>query len=360
MVSAVLRGLLGSQTSMTYRCASNCRWNDTYVTLGFESICHNVTKETLASQVCVLPNDPRYTGGYDRNCNMTTPGGIELVDPYFMMQSSAIRFNRDIFWDGWSTRRGQISPTFATVVFIRSSNFVKVGYPSITPFKDFTECDLRLVAWRYTDLVATGSQLHIGTTQKFILKNGTYTEASMLAADEADNASLLDVVFSSGEGWPDLFIRAGDLAALADIFNDQPFVGDDAMIGGNSMLKQALFTGNITETFEKVARSMTDYVRMGPGSQLAQGYRVEKVVFVQVQWAWLALPTLTVLVAAFLLIFTAIRSARLKELGLWKDSTIAILLTYLNSDDGTLRIWVKEPSTVDKLARSSRVRIKGD
>jgi hypothetical protein len=72
MQFAIIKGLYGIDTPATFSCPSSCRWDGSYVSLGFKSACKNVKQDTLRSAAC--------DGTEHRNrCNMTTPNGVNII-----------------------------------------------------------------------------------------------------------------------------------------------------------------------------------------------------------------------------------------------------------------------------------------
>lgn len=75
MLGAIYQGFYNLQQPPVFNCASNCTWKESYISLGFQAECKNVTEATYSTRVCTpgydLPDEP-----LKGNCNMTSPGNI--------------------------------------------------------------------------------------------------------------------------------------------------------------------------------------------------------------------------------------------------------------------------------------------
>lgn len=71
MQGAVLKAFYELEMLAIFNCGSNCSWDQSHISLGFDASCTNVTEATYATQNCTT-NDPNLS----RNCTMTTPGNV--------------------------------------------------------------------------------------------------------------------------------------------------------------------------------------------------------------------------------------------------------------------------------------------
>lgn len=71
MQGAVLKAFYELEMPAIFSCGSNCSWDQSYISLGFDASCTNVTEATYATKNCTS-NDPEIS----KNCTMTTPGNV--------------------------------------------------------------------------------------------------------------------------------------------------------------------------------------------------------------------------------------------------------------------------------------------
>ena len=333
MVGTITAGLYNVSAAPVYNCSSKCRWDGqggeegtgaSYVSIGFESTCRNVTLDTLRTEEC---KDRGGLGNLnERQCNMTTPGGIKLETEmlnagYTSLVVGTERLDDDVIayysgMPGTVPGGGPISPKFLRAAVLSIAEWYnQYGPDGHLIGHAITECEFSLAAWRYSNVSATGTDFTVGTTEKISLDNGTYIKHNITA----DGYKYNEIRFDLDEVPGGLFVRDMDFVALADYLSREPFTGKIAgtdLRGSGPGIRSGLLKGNVAAVFDNMARGMTDYVRSGPGSSLAFGSRIDSVVFVQVEWGWLALPVVSVVAATVLLGFTMVASSRVNGLSL--------------------------------------------
>lgn len=346
--------LYNISTPPLYNCSSRCIWKDTYVTLGFDSTCSNVTLPTLKTEQCW--QDVKNAGLSVTTCNMTTPGNITMQTSTSSLGGSTTLVVGTKRLDFGSLRIRSnvtddvgVSPTFIRVAVLGG---LSKYYHEEPVYRNVQECELSLVAYRLSDISATGNNFSLGMLEKIPLTNGTYIKSQ----DNGQEPNNRDQIRFSVPNSPDMFVRAPDFAALADYLSREPFTGEiDSMLQrSNPGIRSGLLNREPKDVFAAMAKSMTDYIRSGPGSLLAYGSRVDEVVFVQIQWAWLALPLFAVLATVGLLAATVLASRRAVDLPLWKDMTLPLLFMEYDVDGGGLRTKMSGPEEVNKYSRTAR------
>ncbi|RGP67734.1 hypothetical protein FSPOR_5924 [Fusarium sporotrichioides] len=178
MQAAIIKGLYDINTAPPFNCSGLCEWKDRYVSLGFKSVCENVTVSTLNTKSCVydsgkpVTKDPPGRPPYEyRTCNMTTPGGIILSiqqdPPYFL---TAFRSNTTL-------------PEDTSVFVLRSTKLMRFAIyrtgrdETYMPLDtDITECTLSYAAYEYTGARANGSVFSFDNTQMVDLEWNGHTD----------------------------------------------------------------------------------------------------------------------------------------------------------------------------------------
>ena len=313
MQGAIISSIYGAASAQPFNCSLACSWKDSYSSLGFASSCANVTAATLAT----LDDDS------DQQLNpMTTPGNVSLDALYGvdagqskMIVDATLASPLDtldtIDYDSPQT----IPSNILHIAVLRSSldyedTANRAAYLSSL---DVTECTISLVAKLYSNVTATGKTFAYQVSQR------------PLAAGHYQN-STTPITFTQ-QGLPPLAIMPVALLGLAQFFSSQRFAGY-YIIGATSMeqdagIGNALYARNISAAMDAMTTSMTDHLRASYDA-VAYGVRVDTVVLVTVQWAWLAMPAAVLLATALLLLATAIHSRR-HHCVPWKSSAVATL-----------------------------------
>ncbi|KAH6854330.1 hypothetical protein B0I37DRAFT_300993 [Chaetomium sp. MPI-CAGE-AT-0009] len=365
MQGAVYRGLFNLGSPIVFDCPSKCRWNGTYVSLGFTSTCADVTDATLRRHPNASATWNGLVSGRKEDMNLTTPGGLKLEALY-----SATSWQTVVSVGGLSRLNPThgsfpnvadpgpvlMPPDIASIAVFRApvdeTNFILQ-----THTMEIVECDVGLAAYRYSNVSSSGSNLTISHTEMVRLNAGTIT---------FDDRNQADMLVFDQPGLPVLRARVPDIAALAQLYASTRFIGNiyDGVApplppGG---LGDAFRSGNISRTMHDMAKSMTDQLQL---SREVKGYgeNFKQVVFVEVEWGWLVLPIAVQLISAAFLLLILVQSARAKGLPLWKSSTTA-LLTYdvrFTEDEngvGNLGTGVRSLKELDALAESVIARLE--
>ncbi|KAL4880340.1 hypothetical protein BJY04DRAFT_228630 [Aspergillus karnatakaensis] len=349
MQSAVLQGLYAITSSALFSCPGMCQWTGSYVSLGFRSDCRDVTQDTLASQRC--------SGRTPIICNMTTPGGLDVttrtVDTDYATSYYMNATTFKAFEDG--TQIPDEFPEIARFGVYRSTPDYNFQQEHI----NVTECSLALTAYNFTGAIANGSEFSFHTTQEVDLGDGTLWQANASSNLYAD---ILYISESTVNNTPRLVFGQADLAALQNFLVSGTVVTEwvEGNFENHNFGLAAALAGNadIPKQFERMATSMTNYMRDGPNAQFATGERIDTVTFVEIQWEYflgpLAIEAL-VIVFAISTIFTNRKSRRTP---LWKSSALAVLACHHDRQLDVLESKVKDIKVIKKTAEKASVRMQ--
>ena len=133
--------------------------------------------------------------------------------------------------------------------------------------------------------------------------------------------------------------------------------------GGITPLVNALWDSkNLTETFDNVARSLTNQMRNTamnlPEYSEAPGFTLKWVIHVRVKWAYLAFPAAMIGLGVIYVLLAIWESTRL-HVPVWKESAMPSLLHGLDNDTQNLLRGAQTDSTGAK-AETMRVRFRHD
>ncbi|VTO84436.1 unnamed protein product [Fusarium graminearum] len=321
---------------------------------GFKSACEDVTIPTLNTMFCVedtgkpLP-EGEFLHEY-RLCNMTTPGGIMLsIQQQFPFFLTTFRSNTTV------PTRDESS------IGSRSTNLMKFAIYRTERDEDYmpldadiTECTLSLAAYEYTGPKANGSVFSFDNIQMVEL------EWSRPASEQA----IRRLVSSPAKtGTPDLYFDWIDEMALQDFLQSPTFLLE-FVEGESGSLKHGLSAvlgaeANLSNAFDNMATSMTDYVRSGPNMQLATGVRIDTEIFVAMRWYWLVGPGLVDLASLLFAIATIVGNTRKQKVPLWKSSALVLLACQNDADESVIRGTSESVTELEKRARASKLHHLG-
>ncbi|KAJ4326309.1 hypothetical protein N0V84_003175 [Fusarium piperis] len=344
MQAAILQGLYDISTFARFSCTGSCAWNQSVVSLGFKSQCKNVTQVTLDTQRCTGSRESEF------NCSMTTPGGLGVVShshnteyaTTFYLNATAVV--KDQFDSGPGN-----NSEFARLVVYRASsdhNFASFNH-------NITECSISLAAYEYSEAKSNGTTFNFEKTREIDLGKSPWKLA---------NSSVFAINESKSEGIPRLEISKPDLRALQNFFESSTIVTEwtEGSRGNeNIAVSPALGgTANVTRLMDKMATSMTDYLRSGPNSQTATGQRVEIVTYVTIRWMWFIGPGAIELAALLFAIMTMASNRKSRRVPLWKSSALAVLACRNESGDGLIHSKIKDIKKIEEMAQGTSARLE--
>jgi hypothetical protein len=110
----------------------------------------------------------------------------------------------------------------------------------------------------------------------------------------------------------------------------------------------------IQKTFDNLAQSMTTNIRQA-GSEFAEGIAYQSLPYVSVQWGWMALPAL-LLVIAFILLASTISRTKRKGTQLWKGSSLAAFYHPLTGEGREKVAEARDIRQLEKVAEDINVK----
>ncbi|KAJ5593220.1 hypothetical protein N7537_010124 [Penicillium hordei] len=354
MQSAIFQGLYGVNTSEPFTCPGECRWTDSYISIGFKAECRNVTQETMQAATC--------SGGKFslQRCNMTTPGGInistrygftDLATSYYMNATSLVKFDpanpglRDTF------------PEIARFGIYRSSP----DYNFIMRDINITECSLFLTAYEYTGAKANGSDFSANRREvDFGMKNPW---ALLPDGRESKFQHVYTNETTSGDTHiPALGMSYAGLYAVVNFFQSTTMATEwvDGNYDNTNLGVAATLSGDVDlgDRFNKMATAMTNYLRYGPNTQPAHGERIQSEPYVSIRWGYFIVPIVTEGLAILFAIFSILSNRQSRHVPLWKSSTLAVLACEHNERLGLLQTTGKDLNEIEDEAKKAKVALR--
>ncbi|CAG7566181.1 unnamed protein product [Fusarium equiseti] len=304
MQSAIIKGLYDIKTSPIFNCSGSCSWDDRWVSLGFKSVCENVTTATLDTMSCDDDTARLTNKGTPQLCNMTTPSDIKLFTAY-----SVTQWGTEFYSDTsvLSAYPNQFSDTtdLIRVAILRS----ELDYNYREVYTDVTECTISYVTYEYTGAIADGNKFSFGRTRVIDLK--------WLDAEEEEERVKGEEEDQLDPYWPRRLISK---PARADV---PEFVSSRVDEG-------ALTDFMKTETFRMNATSHGLGAILGRQVNVSQ--RFDKIA--------------------------SMSNARKHKVPLWKPSALVLLACQHDEDEGRIRGTTETVAELEKRAKSSRAKLE--
>lgn len=349
MEAAALQGIYNMSSSPIFHCPGACTWNNSYVSLGFKSICKNVTAATLKTQVCSKSE-------VTRTCNMTTPEGITI---------STIHVETDLHT---TFRLNATSTLEDTAVDLSNKSFpavVKLAVYRSTSDHNFnamninvTKCALSLTSYRYSHARANDSDFSFQKVERIDLPRDRW---NIDTGNGWFNGRLWTNA-SKAEDLPELSIGWADLKALQFFFTSDTLVTewvDGNWYNKNYGISTALIGDvDLPGRFDMMAKSMTDYLRNGPNHETVTGYRVESKVYVSIRWLWFIGPITIELLAVLFAVGTLLNNRESCRVPLWKSSALAMLACRYEEESELIRSDLKDIKEIEKTAEIVNGRLE--
>jgi hypothetical protein len=309
-------------------------------------------------------------------CNYTLPNGLSLAGnnvfptiPY--LNSSGVITN--------NTQFQHLATPFTIFSMIRAGwttrfeNGTEIdnafdGVPAASYLKNATslECALYPCVRLYNATVVNGTfKEHIIETYQ----NETATTGSMsddsnswynLTLTIPDTWRLVDkaprIFTVAGMGWQGIHAQFQKLWN-ANVTTDSTSPLSEGHTYCSSDVAQTIFGLNDTglrKTVDNLAQSMTTNVRQS-GSQSAEGIAYQSIPYVSVQWGWITLPALLLIIAFILLASTIFRTKR-KGTQLWKGSSLAAFYHPLTGDGREKVGGARNNRQLEKIAEDIKVK----
>jgi hypothetical protein len=361
MQGAIFNGIYSLNAPGPLRCTTaNCQW-EKFATLAVCGSCKDVTSST--QRTCgngTLPGS--------QECKYTTPSGktldsIAFQDAHTGFASTRVSSTASTQPDNGEFWNDTLLMAMAALT-VPDIFKDKVGQSNTEiPAAKVTECELRWCATVYEDMSVSNNELRASKTLGIALQKSK----APLTLNNDNNSTILsawapaEIDRTKIPGNATFLVNALDHANTGNYLASL-FTIEQATQNANSKnssvydISSALLeTGNITQTIENLARSMSTRVRTGPNTTSTIGQAFHDETLLRVQWLWLILPCLVVVCGVLFMILTILRS-RNSEAPVWKSSTLAVLLHdvrgYLGDDER-----FEQVEEMDRVAKDVHVRL---
>jgi hypothetical protein len=294
----VMNGLYAIDKTVAFYCmTANCTW-PTFYTLGVCGSRTNVTGQTNAK--CDPP-------GRSVGCNYTLPSGVKLRS--YRWQSSG--------GGGITSLNATTKPTGNFTDRLVDFGIIRIqqgggDYDSPEAF----DCSLSWCAKRYSGVVVSAGKVTtpeirswpLGLPEERYTRNATW----MSPFNISENAKDFDGPNRT------FTINTNDHKTLQEWLTDTLFRTQNQEAVARALFSQP----DIPQVVANIATSMTNNIRGARNATMVEGIAFREETYIHVDWAWLVLPGIVVLMGVVLLAATA-WSGRGESDMLWKNSVLA-------------------------------------
>lgn len=351
--------------------SSNCTW-EPYDTLSVCSACEDISSllqyachETAIdwfSNVTTVGNMTQYpnatTCGYFLNSSSENPllmsGYVPSADFNNPEEALIGRVfplldftTAETFWDGSINFKDKVNPILDVLISNSPSGLGGV-YANETPIAH--ECVLTWCTRRFRMSYDLGDVSHDEVAPPFDTNASISQPLTLVMEDYGANYDYEPDFHFAPPGSDQIFYVSND-TAFQTILTFQEMV--PLMVTGISnskTLKQRFgnllsypmvremdtspWNGNVSDKFSTLADTMTNVMLSAfTGTVPVYGDSWQREVYVSVRWKWLSLPFALLLLSLIFLLSTIFKSAEEeKDIGIWKTSTLAVLVNGLRGD----------------------------
>ncbi|KAL4864707.1 hypothetical protein BDV12DRAFT_200871 [Aspergillus spectabilis] len=351
--SAVFRGLYGINTTEPFNCPGACRWPGSYISLGFRAECSNVTQETLRSAAC--EGNPSGL----QQCSMATPGGMGLAIRHaFTDQATAYNMSASSQLSSAITELEDSFPEITRFAIYRSTPDGNFYMRNI----NITDCSLFLTVYEYSGANANGNNFSFVNKREvdFGVKN-PWTLGDSPAGSMHAPVYINDTIIGETHV-PALEISYANLLALGHFFESMAMASEwvEGNFDNRDLGVAAALMGDVhlNVQFNKMATSMTEYLRYGPNILLARGETIHSEPYVSIRWGYFIVPIVTEGLAILFATLSIFSNRRGRRVPLWKSSTLAVLACQHEERLGLLQTTGKDVNEIQADAEKAGVRLQ--
>jgi hypothetical protein len=349
-----MQGIFNISAPAIFSCPGVCSWDERTVSLGFKTECIDVTQETVDSQSCEEVDE---NGTSVRVCSMETPKGVP-VQTREVSTSSGTTYVLNATASEMDSATSLLDdfPTFVHLAVYRASvdaNFA-ISDPTVI------QCSVAFTAYEYLVANANGSDFRFNEMKEVDFGDGGM-QFKLNSDDFTNHLYFTDP--SESKDLPKFVVSQHELLALQKFFTSSSVVSswiegsfDNTEFGLSAALQDK--DVDITERFEAMATSMTDYLRAGPNQQFREGTKQENVAFVTVRWYWLAGPAAIELGAVLFVLITMISNRSSRRVPLWKSSVTAVLNCEFEERTGMIHPREGDIRALEKRTKKTFARLE--
>ncbi|KAL6892299.1 hypothetical protein GGI43DRAFT_430070 [Trichoderma evansii] len=281
----------------------------------------NTTEPSTALEHVAGPNHIHHLETTEQ-CTMTTPGGVMLGTRYYQNNFATEYYMNTTSLIGDS--RPYDLPELARFGIYRSTPDRSYANQNL----NITECSLYLTAYQYTDAEANGSDFSF-TRQEVDFGPGNPWYAVPMQRDDSYARFVTANITWNNNSIPALEVDYPNLQTLTTFLMSSSIINEfvDGNFINSSLGVAAALTGNVnlSDRFDGMATSMTNYLRYGLNSQLALGEVLQSEPFISIRWWYFVVPVMIEALAIVFTILSIVANRRSRNVPLWKSSTLAVL-----------------------------------
>ncbi|OQE16488.1 hypothetical protein PENFLA_c027G03776 [Penicillium flavigenum] len=382
MQIAMFNGLTQTNAPLEAICPSeSCDYPD-FTTLGICSSCENVTE--TATQDCRPIPSPYYGRNFTQkwsdwheilsspttpalremaasipiDCHYSTPNGFSFTPKTSSPSTSndSIEIYRDSFI--------ATSPNTYNLSDIAYISMTKYSPETITYTLENTsvseqrpemiQCSIQLCEKQYTQNHVSKNKRSLQPSRTQVLQRIDYGwgNTTLIPIDGKNTLSDNSTYSIDRMSWLGLSMH------LTTAFNTVLARSDGRAPPGVVFATILYNSDNITESFSKMAASMTDNMRLGIAQTKVDGRAYQTETFIHVRWLWAILPIVTVILSISLFVATAIVSRG--QPVLWKSSVFPVLMGLLQIAPEHEIANVRHLGQIQSMSKEIKIVVEGE
>lgn len=311
MQGAILNGLYNLSVPVKFTCPTGqCQWNE-YSTLAVTSSCADVTSATNVS--CNQT-------GRKVVCSYTTPNNL-------LIKASAFHGSGPDYFTYFNTSARISEPYLGGVLNNSIINFamarMESGSLDNLTRPEVTECDMRWCARTVQGVNVTNGMFNSGIAKDielFGVENPFWGRNMWISYNVSDD----QLAFRGNRTFNISPVDQMEIKKfLQKIFSStiqDPF--GLALINSTSL----------TETVARISTSITYALGQGPSGTKLEGQTTENEQYIHVNWSWISLSIVTVVMGITVLLCTLLQTRRRRVLA-WKSSALVPMITVMDGWD---------------------------
>lgn len=388
MQPAVFNGLAQINIPLNAKCPSeSCHYPD-FTTLGICTSCEDVTE--AATQDCrpisrpydgqnstlkwkywhdILshPSTPslrRMAASIPIDCKYSAPNGFTFVPgaPNASTSNDTIEIFRSGFRaivpkpDVSESKLAQIISVFMAKYNPDTIKYTTENISMSEPKPQMTQCSVQLCEKQYTQNHVSTNKRNVQPSRSQSLRISNYHgDTATRTLIPVDGAKAL----SSNSTYHISRIAHLQLQMHLGMLFDAVLSRFDGKATSGLLLAPILnYSDNITESFSRMATSMTDNIRSGTGLTKVYGRAYRTETFIHVRWPWVILPIVTVILSICLFMTTAIVSRG--QPVLWKSSIFPLLMGQLEVDREHEISNLRHLGKIHSMSKKIRIVVEGE
>ncbi|CAG8134534.1 unnamed protein product [Penicillium nalgiovense] len=384
MQTAMFNGLTQTNAPLEASCPSEyCDYPD-FTTLGICTSCENITE--TATQVCrpipspypgrnftqkwpdwhkilsspTTPSLRQMAASIPIGCHYSTPNGFSFTPNISELSTSTGNDTIEIYRDSFIATTPEIDePSDLAYIFMAKYSPETITYtPENMSMSEqrpqMIQCSIQLCEKQYTQNHVSSNKRSIQPSRTQVLQraDSSWDNATLIPIDGKNTLSDNSTYSIDHVSWLGLTMHL--TTAFTTVFTRFDGRAPPGVVLATILYK----SNNITESFSRMATSMTDNIRSGIGQTKVDGRAYQTETFIHVRWLWAILPIVTVILS--LSLFTATVIVSRGQPVLWKSSVFPLLMGLLQIAPEHEITNIRHLGQIQSMSKEIKIVVEGE